>query len=169
MLTTIIFAVTHGCGPDSGSLTDAVQSQISIEAAAGRGIEIALRQGPSGQSASRPVAPVRAQDALPPFIVPGVQGKSLLRVSEHTTTEIPEGSAAVYWESGRPVIDSVEARVLNSMLDALRLCVTPEAPDRKVGSRAFKVSRVSNEDSVNPQEEAKQSIYASIQSTVAGI
>ncbi len=167
MLTTIIFAVTHGCGPEMGAFDSVPPGQKSIEEAIIRGIDAAAKVKLPNSVFGFP-AP--ALDALPSFSFGTVgAGKSLLRVSEHQTDQVPPGSAAVYWESGRPVIDPTEARVLNSMLDALRLSVAPQSVESIGSPRAFKVSRVSNEDAVDPKEEAQQSIYASIQSTLTGI
>jgi hypothetical protein len=95
---------------------------------------------------------------------------SILKVSEEAAKDVPTGMAAIYLESARPVLDDREARTLDSMLSALRLSVEPQAIEKPTASpRAFKVSTVRNDDAVDPKEEAQQSIYASIQSTVIGI
>lgn len=163
MLTTLIFAVSHGC-PDT---TAVVPAQQSIEEAIIRGIDVASKAKLPKQPFTLPM-PALERVPVVTFGQAGA-GRSLLRVSEHETNQVPAGAAAVYWESGRPVIDSNEARVLNSMLDALRLSVTPESVESLSSPRAFKVSRVSNEDAVDPKDEAQQAIYASIQSTISGI
>ncbi len=162
MLTTIIFTVT--CGGDSftSPTHSIVQRHQSIEDDIIRRSESVISRSSSGQSPSR-------STPGPQLDGPVSLGRSLLRVSEHETSAVPAGTAAVYWESGRPIIDSDEARVLNSMLDALSLSATPEAYSSRPGSRAFKISRVSNEDAVNPRDEASQSIYSSIHSTISGI
>lgn len=167
MLTTIIFAVTHGCGPEMDSNGAVPLGQKSIEETIIRGIDAASKVRLPNSVFGLPAPTL---ESLPKLAVGSSgSGRSLLRVSEHETDQVPPGSAAVYWESARPVIDPAEARVLNSMLDALRLSVSPESVESLASPRAFKVSRVSNEDAVDPKAEAQQAIYASIQSTFTGI
>lgn len=174
MLTTIIFAVTYGCSPEPGASAGLVPGQqpgqLSMEKAIFRGVELAASQAtlPRSVTSRSNALSFRPFGAGQPFTTSLPQGRSLLRVSEHQTTEVPAGTAAVYYESGRPV-DSIEETVLSSMLDALKLSIKPESIDSISSPRAFKVSRVSNEDAVNPKDEAKQAIYASIQSTISGI
>lgn len=113
------------------------------------------------------IAPLRAQ--------PGSSSgrssyPSILKVSEETAKDVPSGSAAVYLESGRPVLDDREAQTLKCMLMALRLSVEPQEVEPLATSpRAFKVSTVRNDNAVDPKDEAQQSIYASIQSSMIGI
>lgn len=164
MLTTLLLTIAYtGCPekpeppvqPKEIAVTQAILSQARME------VEQSFHEKPV-----KAVDPVKAFS----FSVARNSTPSILRVSEETASDVPSGMAAIYLESNRPTLDAREVRTLDSMLTALRLSVDPQAVENLSGPpRAFKVSTVANEDAVDPKDEAQQSIYSSIQSTMLGI
>lgn len=168
MLSTLIFAVSHGC-PDVNSAVPISPNKQAIEEAIVRGLDLVNQSLPGLPVGTRSGRTAQTPEGQVSFSIFQPGARSLLKVSEHETKEVPAGLSAVFWESGKPTINSNEARVLKSMLDALELSVNMESPEAKAGPRAFKVSPVSHAAPVNPKDEADQMIYSSIQSTVVGI